>query len=221
MKRILIFLIADLVLVACVPAASSTPTLRASEAVVPTPTSLLVESFVWQTDGVFGYRMLRPAKWQPTAPFDGRSYGTPDFQNTADRIILKAINLKAYYKSGANANGVIVQLDLFEKDSSLAGWTRGIEQMWKSNGIESILLRTLPQAKIYSVTSPDASDVRFVAYVVDKDQPLAVSLTASGIYADRDRLQKEGVVDDFVTVVTSAQAIPQDPHDVDPPLPRQ
>ena len=132
--------------------------------------------------------------------------------------MLRAVNLRAYYKSAKSPNGLNVPLFLFEKDSSLEGWTTGIEQNWKSNGLEFTLLRTLPQAKIYLVKSPGSSDVQLVAFVVDKNQPLAVELTASGAYADLERLKHDGVVDDFATMLASAQAIPQDPQNVDPPL---
>ena len=221
MKSILILLIVDLALSACAGTTSSSTTSQSGAGAIPTPASSLVGSFVWQTDGVFGYRMLRPANWESTKPFDGRDYGIPGFQDKADRIMLRAINLQAYYKSGTSATGTIAQLALFEKDPSLAGWTRGIEQMWKSNGLESTLLRALPQAKIYLVKSPGVSDVQLVAYAIDQNQPLAMMLTASGTYADLERLQKEGILDDFAAMVASAQAIPQDPQNVEPPLATQ
>ena len=213
-----ILLIANLVLSACAGSAPSNSTVRSGGEVIPTPASSLIGNFVWQTDGLFGYRMLRPTNWEPVNSVDAREYGTPSFQSAADRIVLRAINLKAYYKSATSANGLIAQLALFEQDSSLDGWTKGIEQMWKSDGLESTLLRTLPQARIYSVTSPGSSDVQLVAYAVDQNQPLAISLTASGAYADMDRLQKEGILEDFAMMVASIQAIPQDPQNVDPPL---
>lgn len=218
MKRILILLIANLALSACAGTTSAISTVQPGEKVMPTPASSLVGSFVWQTDGLFGYRMLRPTNWESTKPYDGRDYGTPGSQDKTDRIMLRTVNLQAYDKSGTSATGMIAQLALFEKDSSLDGWTKGIEQMWKSSGLEPTLLRTLPQAKIYSVTSAGTSDVQLVAYAVDKDQPLAVSLSASGTYADMERLQKEGILGDFAAMVASLQAIPQDPKNVDPPL---
>jgi hypothetical protein len=42
-------------------------------------------------------------------------------------------------------------------------------------------------------------------------------LTAAGTYADMERLQKKGILDDFAAMVTSLQTIPQDPRKVDPP----
>jgi hypothetical protein len=179
----------------------------------------LIDTFVWQTDGLFGYRMLRPANWEPVNSIDRRAYATPGFRGQADRVVLSAVNLQAYYKSGTTASGsIIATLFAFEEDPSLEGWTAGVEQNWKSNGLEATLLRTLPQAKIYAVKSPGASDILLVAYAVDENQPLAMGLAASGVYADVERLQKEGILEDFATMVASAQAIPQDPQNVDPPL---
>ncbi len=218
MKRMLILLIVDAALSACASAASSSPTIQSGQGVIPTPASSLVGNFVWQTDGVFGYRMLRPANWESTKPFDGRYYGTPGFQDKTDRLMLRVVNLQAYDESGTSATGMIAQLALFEKDSSLDGWTKGIEQMWKSDGLEPTLLRRLPQAKIYSVKTPGYSNVQLVAYAVDKNQPLAIELTASGGYANMERLQREGILDDFAMMVASIQAVPQDPQNIDPPL---
>jgi hypothetical protein len=217
MKRILILVIVVLALSACAATASTISAVQPDGKDIPTPTSSLVASLVWQTDGLFGYRMLRPANWESANLVDCRGYATPGFDK-ADRIMLRAVNLQAHYKSATSSTGLNATLALFEMNSSLEGWTRGVEQNWKSNGIESTLLRTLPQAKIYSVTSPSSSDVQLVAFAVDKKQPLAMDLTASGAYADMERLRKEGILDDFSAMAASAQAIPQDPQNVEPPL---
>lgn len=218
---LLIVLIANIALSACAGTTSTISMVQPGEKVIPTPASSLVDSFIWQTDGLFGYRMLRPANWESPKPGDGRDYGTPGFQDKTDRLMLRAVNLQAYYKSAANPTGLNAPLALFEKDSSLEGWTKSIEQMWKSNGISSTLLRTLPQAKIYSVTSPGSSDLQLVAYAIDQNQPLAVSLTAADADADIERLQQEGILDDFAMMVASVQAIPQNPQNVDPLLPEK
>ena len=218
LKRILILLIVALALAACAGTTATVSTVQPTEKVIPTPASALVENFIWQTDGLFGYRMLRPANWESPGPSDGRDYAPPGVQDKADRIMLRVVSLQAYYKSGTSTTGLIAPLALFEQNSSLEGWTKGIEQMWQSNGLESTLLRTLPQAKIYSVTSPGTSDVQLVAYVVDQDQPLTLMLTAEGTYADLDHLQQEGILDDFTTMAASIQAIPRDSQNVDPTL---
>jgi len=218
-KPMLILLIASVVLSACSGTTSLNPTPRPGEDVIPTPVSSLVGTFVWQTDGLFGYRTLRPTNWESMNLIDSRTYGTPGFRAQADRIVLRVVNLQAHYKVGTTPTGLIATLSLFEQAPSLEGWTAGVEQMWKSDGIESTLLRTLPQAKIYAVKSPGSSDIQqIVAYAVDKDQPLSISLTASGAYADQEFLQREGILDDFAAMVASIQAIPQDPQNVAPLL---
>jgi hypothetical protein len=119
-------------------------------------------------------------------------------------------------KSGPS--GIIVQKSLFEQNPSLEAWAASIERAWSSYGIQATLLPLPPQARIYLVKSPGSPDTQIVAYAVDQNQPLTVGLTASGTYADLERLQEEGMVDDFVAVVGSARAIPYDPGNVTPPL---
>jgi hypothetical protein len=218
MKRSPILLIVSFVLTACSGIASLNATSRPAEGLIPTPVSSLVGTFIWQTDGLFGYRVPRPASWESMKPLDGRYYGTPGFQDRTGRLVLRVINLQAYYHSGANVHGVNAQLALFEKDSSLEGWTKGIERIWKSNGLGFTLLRALPEAKVYMVKTAGYANLELVAFAVDQKQPLAMELTASGVYADMERLQTEGVLDDFATMVASIQAIPQDPQNVSPSL---
>lgn len=218
MKRLLILVLlsAGLATSACVKAAVSRPsTTQPKEGAVPTPVSLLIGSFVWQTDGLFGYRMLRPAAWNAENLGPGRGYMTPGFQDTPNHILLLAANLQAL---DDKPGGVIAQRFLFEQNPSLEAWTAGIEQLWKTNQLQFGLLRTLPQARIYLVRSPDSPDTQIVAYAIDQNQPLTVALTASGTYADLERLQEEGIVDDFAAMVDSVRAIDYDPTNVAPPL---
>ena len=82
------------------------------------------------------------------------------------------------------------------------------------------LLRTLPEARIYSVTNPAVtSHVFLAAYAVDQGQPLIVHLDAFGSDADLDRLEQEGLVDDLATMVASLRAVPPDATNLRPALP--
>lgn len=217
MKRLLILVLlsAGLATSACVKAAVSRPSVQPKEGAVPTPVSLLIGSFVWQTDGLFGYRMLRPAAWNAENLGPERGYMTPGFQDTPDHILLLAVNLQAL---DDEPGGLNAQRFLFEQNPSLETWTAGIEQLWKTNQVQFALLRTLPQARIYLVRSPDSPDTQIVAYAIDQNQPLAVALTASGTYADLERLQEEGIVDDFAAMVDRVRAVDYDPTNVVPPL---
>lgn len=203
---------------ACARPTAVVSTVEAGTGSLPTPISSLMEHFVWQTDGLFGYHMLRPANWDSINLVDYRGYTTPGFAEQADRILVRVVNLQTSDESSGTSTGLTATLALFEKEPSLEGWTEGIEQNWQSNGIESTLLRTLPEAKLYSVRSPSSSDVQIVAYSVDRKQPIAIDLTASGIYADIDYLQQKGILDDFIAMVESVQAIPQNPQNIKPPL---
>jgi hypothetical protein len=184
---------------------------------IPTPSSSLVKNFLWQTDGLYGYRMLRPADWEPIDMKDRRGYQPPGLPSQADQVLLMASNLQVIAKATESPTSMIAQWALFERDHSLEGWTAGIEQLWTNTGTKFTLARTLPQAKIYLIKP--ASDLLYVvAYAVDNDQPLTIGLEAHGAYADEARLQKEGLLDDFATMVSSISAVQPDPSKTAPAL---
>jgi hypothetical protein len=66
---------------------------------------------------------------------------------------MTVVNLKLVAAS-LGPNSANAQWLLFEEDSSLAGWTMGIEAMWARDGSSFTLLRSLPEAKVYAVTMP-------------------------------------------------------------------
>jgi hypothetical protein len=216
-RNILRLSILGLLLVACAEANSPTPTLFASRTdSIPTPASTLIEQFVWQTDGLCGYRMLRPDMWI-AAESECRIYVPPDLQDRNNQVILRVANYQVMAQQ--QTEGILAPYELFKKDPSLEGWTKGVEQMWQSNGLESSLEAQLPRAKIYSLRSPGASDIQLIALAIDQDQPLVIGLNASGEYADLERLRNEHLWDDFVAMVNSVSAINYDPGDVVPSLP--
>lgn len=191
------------------------PTPARNNAAIPTPSSQVISNFVWQTDGLCGYHMLRPRKWDSSVS-ECRSYMLPGSQSQTNRLIFRAINYQV--RAQGMTDGILAQLELFERDPSLDGWTRGIEKMWESNGIEATLLETLSHAKLYAVRSPGSEDLQIVAYVIDQNQPLGIYLTASGIYADLGYLREAGILDDLVTMVSSLQATDYDPANINPEL---
>ena len=182
---------------------------------LPTPASTFIGQFIWQTDGVCGYRMLRPERWTASES-ECRAYVFPDSQGQDNQLIFRVANYEVFAQQ---TDGLIAQYELFEKDPSLSGWTKSVEQMWQSNGIESILEDTLPQAKIYSLHSPGSSDTQILALTIDQKQPLVLSLNATGEYADSEYLHSEHLWEDFVTMVKSLSAINYDPSNVAPSLP--
>lgn len=193
---------------------------------IPTPLSSLVSGFVEQTDGVYGYRMLRPANWTPLGGDfpDGRMYlgpGAAFDQQGIRGIVVSVVNLALPGASVGPASSNELWL-IFERDPTLAGWTAGLESRFTRGGSSVTLLRELPDAKIYSITNPAVSSYVFLAaYAVDHGQPLILHLMAGGTDADLGRLEAQGVVDDFATMVQSITAIPADPLSVEPALPTQ
>jgi hypothetical protein len=218
-RKIFILSILDLLLVACAATNSPTPTLLAtSTEPIPTPASTLIERFIWQTDGLCGYRILRPERWDASEA-ECRAYVLASSEGQTNPLILRVANYQVLAQQ--QTEGIIAQYELFKQDPSLEGWTKGVEQMWQSNGIESTLEDTPPQAKIYSVQSPGSSDRQIIALVTDHEQPLVLSLNAAGEYADLERLRNEHLWDDFVTMVNSLGAIDYDPNNVTPSLPER
>jgi hypothetical protein len=188
----------------------------ASNSGAPAVASKIVGSLVWQTDGKYGYAMLRPANWSASDLSTGRGYVAPGTANGQLPMSLTAVNYLVLHPS---ANETIVERTLFEQNPSLNGWAGAMERVWRSIGGEVTLLRALPEARIYAVTMPDASELSLVALVVDGTQPIAVTLHASGSDADLTQLQQTGVFMDFVTIVESARQVPYDPQNVAPELP--
>ena len=188
---------------------------------IPTPHSSIVSGFVEQTDGVYGYRMLRPANWTSVGGDfpDGRQYLGPGPANAQQGIVVRVVNLQLPAASLGPASSNALWL-IFEQHPTLVGWTAGIENLFKREGSSVTVLRTLPEAKIYSVTNPaGASYVFLAAYAVNHGQPLILTLEASGADADLGRLEAQGIVEDFATMVGSITAIPADPRNVEPALP--
>ncbi len=95
---------------------------------VSTPRSSLIGSFVWQTDGAYGYGMLRPAGWDAAELGDLRAFRTPGSAQSANALGISVSNLQARAGLAQAPGGVrSIVLSLFEKNPTLAGWTAGIE----------------------------------------------------------------------------------------------
>jgi hypothetical protein len=155
MKPILILPIAMLGLVACAGGARTATTVQPTTMDIPTATSSVVGSFIRQTDGRFGYQMLRPAGWETDNSGDRRFYGIPGYRSLTDRFSFVVVNLQPDNVPNATAGAANAILYLFQKDPTLEGWTKDLEQMWRRYRIEPTLLATLPQAKIYWLRNPD------------------------------------------------------------------
>lgn len=111
---------------------------------------------------------------------------------------------------------IIAQYALFEQDSSLEGWTRGVEQNWSNLGINFIFHEAFPHARVYLLEYEE--NVELVALAIDQDQPLAVSLSAYGAYASLQSLEEAGLRTDFLTMLESIQAVTHDPDNMEPEI---
>ncbi len=186
------------------------------------PSPSLISAYIEQTDGAFGYAMERPAGWQATdLATEGRQYASPGF-GTSDDWVTITVNNYQVAAAKIGGNGTIAQWSLFQQDSSLVGWTAGIEQLWRTNSIEFARLDTWPDAVAYALPQPDFTSgvpqIQVAAFIVSDGQPLAVSLTGTGTYGTLDALRQDGLYDAFERMVKSARAIAEDPNIVNPPL---
>lgn len=183
---------------------------------VPTPASSAIDAFVWQTDGEFGYRMLRPASWRPLDLGDARGYVAPEDTGNG-RMTLTAANLRALAEILENPDVELLSLQQFEQSGSLDGWTDAIEQVWREQNLSFSLEHTSSRAKIYALT-PSPDQVQLIAYVVDDEQPLVLNLVGAGTL---EQVRTTGTFDDVVTMVESVTAIDRDPTAIEPPLTEQ
>lgn len=115
--NLLLFVI---LLAACTPIRPGEPTATATP---PSPASALIDGFQWQTDGAFGYRMLRPANWQPINLGDARGYYPPGSIGETDRLLLVARNLNAL-----DADVIVISRSIFQDHPHLADWTAALDR---------------------------------------------------------------------------------------------
>ena len=196
--------------IGCGPAPTQTGSAQPSH-----PLGALVD----QSDGRFGYEMLRPAGWAAVEVAEGRGY--LDARSPQDaRLGLVVVNLAVAARSVADPQAELPQWEAFRRDPTLDGWTSGIERMWRSDGIDYQTLKQMSTGKVYLTSSRANRELQAVAFVVRSEQPLVVALvgTASHPLFDRSQLS-DGLLDDFMTIVDSVKAIPVDPNNVAPSLP--
>lgn len=190
---------------------------------LPSPHSALVSSWVEQTDGAYGYRMLRPANWKTTSG-DGmqRFYIAPGFQGSqVQGVEVLVTNLKVLGTS-MGANGSVAQWGLFQQHPDLAGWTAALEQMMQANEWTYSAIRTLPDARLYAITAMSGKEpptLLVVAYAIAGGEPFSLTLESAGTYRDLATLEQDGVLDDFATMVGSIAPVPADASNVVPAMP--
>jgi hypothetical protein len=125
-REFLIFSILTLLLAACAARDAQPPSIVTNTKPIPTPVSTLIEQFVWQTDGLCGYRVLRPEGWVASES-ECRAYVPPDLRDRNNQLILRVANYQVLAQQ--QTEGIIAQYELFKQHPSLEGWTKGVEQM--------------------------------------------------------------------------------------------
>jgi hypothetical protein len=183
--------------------------------------SSIVGSFVKQSDGLFGYEMLRPARWTAHDGGEiGRAYLDAKDASSA-HLLLSVNNLQVTSTKYASSDTLFLQWEAFQRSSSLDGWTSEIERMMSHNGEQFALVETLPNSRIYATSYSDGSHAALVAYVIDGGQPVVIGLEGVGAHpslASLDQLRSDGLLADFITMVKSVRTIPADARNVVPPL---
>jgi hypothetical protein len=189
-----------------------------SDAVAP---AAALGGFMRQTDGKFGYEMLRPAGWTGhDGLFAGRIYSdVPDA--TRAWLLLFVSNLAVNSRLHPDPDGGAIEWDVFRRNPNLEGWTTTLEQGWRHDRRPFAVVEASPGAKVYWAALPDGSQPSLVAYVVDGGQPLLVGLSGGAAHRSFEplgRLRTDGVLEDFIRMVGSLRAIPADPDNVSPAL---
>ncbi len=199
-----------------------TPSHPRSQGIVPTAKSAEVGSFVWQTDGVYGYEMLRPAGWSMADLGTLRSYAAPGGGDQSGGLELQVLNLKARPDAPDGTSGVPEGMrelrDRFDAAPNLSDWTKATQELMGPNQPAIAQVSAGPDAVIYQIRYDPTSRVKSVifALVVKEGQPLILALNAGGQYGDLQALRASGVWDDFLTMIVSVRPIPPDVNNVQP-----
>jgi hypothetical protein len=171
----------------------------------PKASSRVVGNFADQPDTRFGYRIHRPAGWESLDAGDRRAYVTPGGTMKADHVVLGVANLtlEANHLGG---HSEILGMEEFERNPSLATWTTSRERFWRVYGIPFEREPSGPGMAIYNLAQGDGKS-HSVAYVLDRGQLLLLSMDGSGVYRDRGRLARAGLLRDFRAMAATLTAL--------------
>ena len=143
-------------------------------------------------------------------PAGGRAFFSPEVAG-GDMILVVTNLLVAPTGS--------IQSELFSQAPTLDGWTARLERSMHSNDIEYTLLEVFPRAKVYATVT--LGHLGLNGYVVDGGQPVTIALQATAqkvTLEPLDQLRSSGVLSDFMTMVESVHAIPEDATNISPPI---
>jgi hypothetical protein len=191
---------------------------------VPAAQSAEVGAFIWQTDGAYGYRILRPADWfmQDLQDLDGSAM-RPYYGNLTGEegngLSLMVANLHARsYVSSTYFTDLITQ---FDADPTLERLAEFIEQTASNDQSRLTRIDASSDAIIYlqRYGGPTEEPTSLVGIKVVDGHPLLIHLGGDGKYMDLEEFRADPLWDDFLTMVASLQPIPVDPENVSPPAP--
>lgn len=180
------------------PAAPVAPT--TPEQIKIQPVSQAVDRFLWQTDGIYGYRMLRPAAWEASSLGTARGYFPSDATLQTTPLLLTAVNWQALAEIAQVSQQVVVPYQLFQRDPQLADWGAAMEQKWQEADLPYTLLQTLPDAQIYAFIFSETGFIQLAAYVISDGKPFLLQLESrDGVTLEQ--LRDRGIFADFITMV--------------------
>jgi hypothetical protein len=228
-RRLFLLLFLALLLAACAPALPSRPSEDlytpatpifgpddAPDPDIPIAASAEVGAFVWQTDGVYGYRMLRPAGWAMSDSGTSRDFVSPEGAGQP-RLALHVVNLRA--KEWPQPWGVGGFLRAFEAAGSFEAWVASIANRELGGAERATLPPDLARvAAVFFAQSdgPDGPRIMPFAFKVSEGQPLLLALEGNAGPDEFDALQASGVWDDYLTMLRSLSALPMDAANVTP-----
>jgi hypothetical protein len=188
------------------------------KAVTPILKSSFMGKLTWQTDGVYGYRMLRPVDWQALNMGGGRGYSSQFLTGYKDFFMLIVSNPEISVQGPQQFASMKTANEQYQAHPTLKGWMNGLEQVWKDNGVVYKLELKFSNSRIYSLIISD-NQVQLIGYVVDKQGPLVIEMNIFGAIANIVNLRTLGFVNEFSDIVTGAGSIPSDPKNINPPFP--
>lgn len=183
------------------------------------PVSQAINKFLWQTDGVYGYRMLRPAGWTASNLGTARGYFPANTAEQTTPLLLTAVNLKALAAIAANTNKQVVPFFLFQQNPEILPWTAAMETQWQKADLSYTRLASINGGLLYAFVFRDTGFITLAAYIVRDNQPLLLQLESRDASTTLEQLRERGILADFVTMAESVTGIEHNATKVIPPLP--
>jgi len=119
--------------------------------------------------------------------------------------MLAVSNMQTVAERLADQNTIIATFHKFKQNPTLSAWASARKAFWETTGYSYELEHELPNAVVYTL-KPAPGEMRLVADVVSKDQPLVIVLIGLGAFSDLEALKDQRLFADFELMVRSATA---------------